>query len=328
MIAAMAFVSCKKEMDSDFVLDGYQWISENLAANDEFPNGCMLLDIGYTKAGKLITAYIMDEPLSGYEAGEPIVMTTGNYKYDSATGEFEAGAAMQNGVVAFLSANTMKYTAEGTTIVFNRVNKPYDLENAKSPLQVTAEKQADWAGGQVKITSNRPVKHAVYNANLSDDTITPSSNATLSRGEDDYTLYLSLGLYKDNQGNLHDVDVVVSVETKDGAKDEVIVRSKAWRPAIFTNDISPVEINPITTAIPNGSVIKTGVLDKNGNDLTLDPQTRSWSGILFVAPEWLIEPDGASNCDGDWLVCDVLAGTGAIEYKYGSLTQQIKVKDR
>ena len=328
VIGAFALTSCKKDHSADYVFEGYQWVSEDLAANSEFPEGRILLDVGLTKPGYLSTAYIMNEAIPGYEAGVPILMTTGKYTYDSATGVLTAGTAINSGVVTFLAADKIKYESEGTVMVFTRLDKPYKLGGQNVPFQLTAEKQSDWAGGEVKITANRAIKYASYNAIIGDDTITPSSNATLSRGEDDYTLCLSLGLYKDNKCNLHDVDVVVSVETKDGASDEVIVRSKAWRPALFTNDVPPVEINPLTTAIPNGSVIKTGVLDKNGNDLTLDPQARSWSGILFVAPEWLIEPDGASNCDGDWLVCDVLAGTGAIEYKYGSLTQQIKVKDR
>ena len=154
VIGAFALISCKKDHSADYVFEGYQWVSEDLAANSEFPEGRILLDVGLTKPGYLSTAYIMNEAIPGYEAGVPILMTTGKYTYDSATGVLTAGTAINSGVVTFLAADKIKYESEGTVMVFTRLDKPYKLGGQNVPFQLTAEKQSD--SGQTEIGCRIP----------------------------------------------------------------------------------------------------------------------------------------------------------------------------
>ena len=215
LAVAVLMVSCKKDGDSSYTLEG-QWLTEEEEGTDGFPSAKMLMDIGAKSgAGKMTMATLITETVGSFVEGDLYLIQEAPYTYDKSSGTLtmkhsEAGDEIAQ--VKFISADKVTITEDGVSIFFTRVKKEYSLKDMKSfvefepesDFEITPSKEADWAGGEISFVGNKEIKNLTYDAMTDGVTVSELCPTTLA---EDCTL--TLGLYLDSEGNPFRPDMIV-----------------------------------------------------------------------------------------------------------------------
>lgn len=323
---AMMMISCdKKGGDPVNVLDG-QWLSEEYEGYFEFPAYKMLFDIGTKSgAGKYTMAMLATESNDLFNEGDIILMGQGSYTYDAAKGEFYDEGVETPATVKFLTKDKIRFTSDGIDIVFTRVSKPYSLSDMIDPeemtpeeFELTASKDADWAGGEIAFYANREI--ASLSVTVAGPELTPDAKSMTAVSMEDKSV--TLGLYVDSEGNIADCDLLVVATDPDGNTAEYTITSKAWRPAIYTEYKGVYTEDDLSQGWSRGQACWLGAVGAWG-EIKYDGATDTFEGISYDVPAFM----GLFGNDNYKVGFDTPASnqSGTISYSYGDLTYELVI---
>ena len=330
LAVAVLMVSCKKDGDSSYTLEG-QWLTEEEEGTDGFPSAKMLMDIGAKSgAGKMTMATLITETVGSFVEGDLYLIQEAPYTYDKSSGTLtmkhsEAGDEIAQ--VKFISADKVTITEDGVSIFFTRVKKEYSLKDMKSfvefepesDFEITPSKEADWAGGEISFVGNKEIKNLTYDAMTDGVTVSELCPTTLA---EDCTL--TLGLYLDSEGNIADCDILIKASDYDGNETTCIVTSDAWRPAVYTEYRGEFTEDDLSQGWSRGASCWLGALSTT-DDIIIEytGSSHTFGGISCTVPDFMVPVGDASN-----KVCYDTPNSncyGTIIYTYGALTYELPI---
>lgn len=323
---AMMMISCDKTgKDSPDVLEG-QWITEEYEAYAGFPAYKLLFDIGTKSgAGKFTMAMLATETNDIFVEDDLILMGQGSYTYDAAKGEFYDADVETPATVKFLTKDKIRFTSDGIDMVFTRVAKPYSLSEMIDPdemtpeeFELTASNDADWAGGTISFYANGEI--ADMRVSVAGPELTPDEKCLTVVNQEDKSV--TLGLYKDSEGNIADCDLIVVATDPDGRQAAYTITSKAWRPAIYTEYQGEYTEDDLSQGWSRGAECWLGAVGAWGL-IEYDGVTDTFEGISFYVPDFMVafgSKDEKVGFDTPPSNC-----SGTITYSYGSLTYELVI---
>jgi hypothetical protein len=120
------------------------------------------------------------------------------------------------------------------------------LEDNPGEFEITPSKGSDWAGGYVTFDASHSVRYMTY------DALTEGVEADRNFSTKLENNTLTLGLYKDAEGNIADCDILIRATDYDGNETSCTVRSKAWKPAVYTKIMAHIQN---TTSLKDGQEV-------------------------------------------------------------------------
>lgn len=325
MVVAMAIVSCDKEGAPVNVLEG-QWITEEMSADGDFPANRTLMDIGAKSgAGKLTIAILMTESNAVFTEGDIVKISGGAYTYDVSKGQLTLDGTSVK--VTFLSKNMIKLTEDGVELVFSRVDKQYSLSDMKDPedfflpeeFKLTPLKDADWAGGTIAFAANREVvdlDFAVSTTGLTED-----NRCTTSCSLEDMSV--TLGLFKDAEGNIADCDILVTATDSEGNEAHYTITSDAWRPVVYTKYNGEYTEDDLSQGWTRGAECWLGAVSTM-DEIAYDGTVDTFGGISYGVPDFM--DAFGTNVTKIGFDTPNTNQTGTITYTYGALTYELEIE--
>lgn len=324
---AMMMISCDKiGKDSANVLEG-QWLSEEYEGYFEFPAFKMLFDIGTKSgAGKFTMAMLAIESNDVFVEDDIILMGQGSYTYDAAKGEFYDEEVSSPATVKFLNKDKIRFTSDGIDIVFTRVSKPYSLSDMIDPeemtpeeFELTASQDADWAGGTISFYANGEI--ASMRVSVAGPELTPDEKCLTVVNQEDKSV--TLGLYKDSEGNIADCDLIVVATDPDGREAAYTITSNAWRPAVYTEYKGEYSEDDLSQGWSRGAECWLGAVGAYGL-IEYDGVTDTFGGISFDVPGFMVAFGSKDEKVG--FDTPPTNQSGTISYSYGSLTYELVIE--
>lgn len=311
--------ACKKD-DAKVTFEGNQWITETFAADGDMPEGKYLLDVGAKSgAGKASALYLVTESNAVFAEGSMILLSAESYVYDSATGKFTF--SNEEYIVEFITDKKIKYTAEGMSFVFSLVEgKQYSIKDAiplegnPGEFEITPSKGSDWAGGYVTFDASHSVRYMTY------DALTEGVEADRNFSTKLENNTLTLGLYKDAEGNIADCDILIRATDYDGKETSCTVRSKAWKPAVYTENNGSYTEYDLSQGWSRATECWLGAVNTTG-EIAYDGVTNSFAGISYEVPSFMSHVGSSDN-----KVCFDTPNTnqsGKVRFAYGDLYYEL-----
>ena len=257
MAGLMVLASCKKDKNPQYPFDHLQWITEEMDGCDlsdygiddcaKLPEGRLLMDVGANKEDKGYLAWVVTSSDERYSSGDIVLIDEGSYGYNPVTGSFSF-PGFDDAMVSFISETKVKVVCDGTATVFELATKNYNVKNAIDPLPagptaftLTPEKTSEWAGGSVKINSNRDDVTWSFEVKGHPVDGTPNQNGSLATSISENGL-LTLAMYKkrlvSSVYSITDAVIVVTAETADGQTATCSVTSKAWKLVVYDDQVA------------------------------------------------------------------------------------------
>lgn len=325
MALGVVIAACKKEENPNVSLEGNQWITEEFEAFASFPSGRYLYDFGAKSgAGKMTSVIVATESNANFTEGDLILLFRSDYTYDASAGKLSADGV--EALVKYLTPTKIQIS-EGDEIrlVLTLVEgKQYPVKDAvefkpkPEEFKITPSKEADWAGGTITFMSNRTVTSLTY------DVLTEG----LTEQEDLCKTSLSdnkliLGQYVGEGTALANCRIRIKASDEEGNETECIVTSKAWRPAVYTEDKGVYTQYDLSNGWPRGQECWLGALCAEG-EIRYDGEADTFGGISYQVPDFM-----KAFADNDNKVCHDMPstnGSGTIIYTYGELSYELPIE--
>lgn len=274
---ALLMVSCSKESQSGYPLEGIQWITAEIESEDG--NYYTIWDIGKTEPGTLYTMTLYTEDSRLHKAGELVVEAPTTYKYNSKTGIFTVeGFISVSMAVSFMDQNTIVMDLLGQKTVYTASTKYYNPkkgsedEGESAGFAITSDKNEDWAGGTIKFSANEQVAswdcEVLYPNNDSNNFGHSGNNGVIKVSDNGELLLRRHWKFTggDQQYDNLDMDIKVTATSTSGKKASKIVKSKYWQPEIYEmvdGNIIGERIYP--TSLYGGEEICVALFDAEDN---------------------------------------------------------------
>ena len=325
MALGVVIAACKKEENPNVSLEGNQWITEEFEAYGYFPSGRYLYDFGAKSgAGKMTSVIVATESNANFTEGDLILLFRSDYTYDASAGKLSADGV--EALVKYLTPTKIQIS-EGDEIrlVLTLVEgKQYPVKDAvefkpkPEEFKITPSKEADWAGGTITFMSNRTVTSLTY------DVLTEG----LTEQEDLCKTSLSdnkliLGQYVGEGTALANCRIRIKASDEEGNETECIVTSKAWRPAVYTENEGVYTQYDLSNGWPRGQECWLGALCAEG-EIRYDGEADTFGGISYQVPDFM-----KAFADNDNKVCHDMPSTnasGTIIYTYGELSYELPIE--
>lgn len=327
MILGVVVTACKKEKNPNVSLEGNQWITEEFEPYGDFPSGRYLFDFGAKSgAGKMTSVIVVTESNSLFEEGDLILLSRSNYTYDASTGVISNGG---EGVrVEYLTPKKIQFCStedDSQLMVLSLVEgKQYQIKDAvifqpeMEEFKITPSNEADWAGGTITFMSNRIVTSLTYDVLTEGLTLQEDlCKTTLS----DNTL--TLGQYVGDGGTLTDCQIMITASDEEGNETSCIVTSKAWKPAVYTEDKGAYTQYDLSNGWSRGQDCWLGALCAEG-EIRYDGEADTFGGISYQVPDFM-----KAYGNNDNKVCHEMPstnGSGTIIYTYGELSYELPIE--
>ena len=329
MALGVLMTACKKEKNPNVSLEGNQWVTEEFEAAGDFPAGRYLFDFGAKSgAGKMTSVIVVTESNSFFDEGDLILLYQKDYIYDASTGVLSSGKGGDDVRVEYLTPTKIQFcsTEDGSQLMVLSLveGKQYQIKDAvifqpeMEEFAITPSKEADWAGGSITFTSNRTVKSLTY------DVLTEG----LTEQEDLCKTSLSdntliLGQYVGEGTALANCQIRIKASDEEGNETSCIVTSKAWKPAVYTEDKGVYTQYDLSNGWPRGQECWLGALCAEG-EIRYDGEADTFGGISYQVPNFM-----TAFADNDNKVCHEMPSTnnsGTIIYTYGELSYELPIE--
>ena len=329
MALGVVIAACKKEENPNVSLEGNQWITEEFEAFASFPSGRYLYDFGAKSgAGKMTSVIVATESNANFTEGDLILLYQSDYTYDASTGVLSSGKGGDDVRVEYLTTTKIQFcsTEDGSPLMVLSLveGKQYpvkdavEFESGFQDFKITPSKEADWAGGTITFMSNRTVTSLTY------DVLTEG----LTEQEDLCKTSLSdntliLGQYVGEGTALANCRIRIKASDEEGNETECIVTSKAWRPAVYTENEGVYTQDDLSNGWTRGQECWLGALCAEG-EIRYDGEADTFGGISYQVPDFM-----KAFADNDNKVCHDMPSTnasGTIIYTYGELSYELPIE--
>lgn len=323
MTLAVVLTACKKVENSNVSLDGNQWISAAFEADEDFPAGMYLYDFGAKSgAGKYTFALVVTQSNSKFKEGDLILLSEGDYTYDASSGIVTTDG--EDSRVEYMSDKMIRLSDPSNSSYYMILSlvegKQYPVKDAvelPEEFAITPAKEADWAGGSITFTSDRPVSSLTYE--VLTEGLTEKKDLCETSLSDNT---LTLGYYLGADQALANCQIKVKAIDEEGNKAECVVTSKAWSLAVYTESNGEYTQVDLKNELAGGAEYYLGALCADG-EIPYDRKADSFSGIVYQLPVFMT-PFGSKD---NKIACETKSvyDVGYIKYTYGALDYVIPV---